>query len=183
MITCKRFFLHASASALLVPLIAAAPARANVINVGGVFYEVAFSSITYNSNPTLFNPAPLGQMPWWGDAFKASGFAAEVYDQLGLDLHQPGYGAVFAYAASASAPGEIYGIVQNTSDLNDQLDLDVSMPLSMATAYPFAIASLAKPVSVPVPVPLFGLAVGSVLAKRLRARSKAVKGAGPRRGL
>lgn len=175
MTSLKRSPLFAAVAGLCLPLLAAVPAHANVVNVGGVFYEIAFSSTTYASNPTAFNAAPLGQMPWWGDALSASAFAAQVYDQLGADLYQPGYGAVFAYGTGGSGPGEVYGIVQNTSDITDQLDLDPSFPLSVATAYPFAIATLSTPVSVPAPLPVFGFAVGSVWARRLRCRSRAAR--------
>lgn len=176
----SRHSLLGSAAALLVPLLASAPAHANVVTVGGMLYEIALSSIPYNSNTSLFNAAPLGQMPWWGDGQLASAFAAEVFDQLGANLFQPGYGAVFAYGTGGTVPGEVYAIVQNTLDINDQLDLDPSSPLSMVTAYPFAIATLSSPVPVPAPLPVFGFVVGSVWARRLRCRSRAARQQGVR---
>lgn len=175
MTSLKRYSLLGSAAALMVPLLASSPARANVVNVGGLYYEVAISSLAYNSNPTLFNPSPAGKMPWWGDALSASGFAAQVYDQLGADIYQAGYGAIFAYGTGAIAGGQVYGIVQNTSDNTDQLDLDSTAPLSFGTVYPYAIATLTSPASVPAPLPLLGAGAALAWSRRLRTRVRISK--------
>lgn len=153
-----------------LPLAACLPAQAVVVNILGSNYDVTFTSTSYIANPIAFGTPPVGQMPWWGDSSLASTFASQVYDQLG-DGYQTGYGPVFAYQFISTPSAEVYGITQNTTDINDQLDLDASAPLSAATAYAYASASLTTPpVEVPAPLPLLGGAAAMAWSRRLRRR-------------
>ena len=152
-----------------LPLAACLPAQAVVVNILGSNYDVTITSTSHNANPIAFGTPTAGQMPWWGDSSLASTFASQVYDQLG-DGYQPGYGPVFAYQFIATPSAEVYGITQNTTDINDQLDLDASAPLSAATAYAYASASLITPVPVPGPLPLAGAAAAFAWSRRLRRR-------------
>ena len=154
-----------------LPFAACLPAQAVVVNILGSNYDVTITSTSYNANPIAFGTPAAGQMPWWGDSSLASTFASQVYDQLG-DGYQPGYGPVFAYQFIATPSAEVYGITQNITDINDQLDLDASAPLSAATAYAYASASLITPVSatVPTPLPLLGGASAMAWSRRLRTR-------------
>jgi hypothetical protein len=154
-----------------LPLIACLPAQAVVVNILGSDYEVTFTSTSYNANSAAFAAPPAGQMPWWLNSTLASSFASQVYDQLG-DGYQTGYGPVFAYQFIAGPSAQLYGITQNTTDINDQLDLDASAPLSAATVYAYASASLITPASasVPAPLPLLGAAAAMAWSRRLRTR-------------
>ena len=155
--------------ALLLPLASAIPAQAVSVNVGSTSYDVSFITISQNLSPALFAASAPGQMPWWGDPGLASTFAAQVYDQLGFNLYQAGYGAVFAYNYNTAGLGEVYGIVQNTLDTSDQLDLDSTSPLAAANPYPYAIAAAASTTAVPAPLPLLGATAAFGWARRLRS--------------
>jgi hypothetical protein len=162
-----RIHVFAFLGACLLPLATPLAAEALTINVSGTDYEVFLTSTTYNANPDLFGAAPPGQMPWWGDVGLASAFAAEVYDQLGENVYQAGYGPVFAYDYNPAGFGEVYGLAQNTLDINDQLDLGSATPLSASLTYPYAYAVANTPV--PAPLPLFGAAAAFGWARRLRS--------------
>lgn len=156
--------------ALLLPLASAIPAQAVSVIVSGTSYDVSYTTTSHNLSSTLFAATAPGQMPWWGDPVLASTFAAQVYDQLGLNLYQADYGAVFAYDYNPAGSGEVYGIVQNTSDTSDQLNLDSTSPLAAANSYPYAIAAPASTTAVPAPVPLLGATAAFGWARRMRKR-------------
>jgi hypothetical protein len=92
-----------------------------------------------------------------------------VYDQLGLNLYQAGYGAVFAYDYNTTGLGEVYGIVQDTSNISSQLDLDSTFPLLAANSYPYAIAAATTTTAVPAPLPLLGATAAFGWARRFRS--------------
>jgi hypothetical protein len=160
-----RIKVLAFAGASILPLCPLA-AQAAAVNVGGTNYEVFFTSVSYNGNTDLFGAAPAGQMPWWGNVGLASAFASEVYDQVGENVYQGGYGPVFAYQYNLAGAGEVYGLAQNTLDINDQLDLGSATPLAASMTYPYAYAVANTPV--PAPMPLFGAAAAFGWARRLR---------------
>jgi hypothetical protein len=160
--------------ALLLPLASAIPAQAVLVNVGSTTYDVSFITTSQSLSSALFAATAPGQMPWWGDLGLASTFADQVYDQLGLNLYQADYGAVFAYDYNPGGLGEVYGIVQNTSDTSSQLDLDSTSPLAAANPYPYAIATAASTTAVPVPLPLLGAAAAFGWARRLRINRKLI---------
>jgi len=169
----SRVQLLALLSSSLLPLVSANPANALAINIGGVNYDVFYASTSYNASPDLFSATPPGQMPWWGDAGLASDFAAEVFDQLGQDLFQKGFGAVFAHSFSPAGLGSVNGIVQNTTDLNDQLDLDSTAPLASSSFFSYAYASSSTPPTrVPAPLPLLGVAAAFTWGRRIRKKIK-----------
>jgi hypothetical protein len=142
------------------------------INLSGTNYEVFFTTTSYNTNPDLFGAAPAGQMPWWGNVSLASSFAAKVYDQLGENVYQTSYGPVFAYGYSPAGFGEVYGLAQNTQDIDDQLDLGLgsATPIAASSTYSYAYANVNTPVEVPAPMPLFGAAAAFGWSRRLRRR-------------
>jgi hypothetical protein len=162
-----RIQVLAIAAAALLPLASPLAAQAVTIKVSGIDYEVSFTSTSYNANPDLFGAAPPGSMPWWGNVGLASAFAAEVFDQLGENVYQASYGPVFAYAFNPAGSGEVYGLTQNTLDINDQLNLDSTAPLAASVSHPYATAKANTPV--PAPVPLFGAAAAFGWARRLRS--------------
>jgi hypothetical protein len=173
-----RIHVLAFVGASLLPLATPLAAQAVTINVGGTDYEVFYTSTSYNANPDLFGAASPGQMPWWGNAALASAFALEVYNQLGQDVYQVGYGPVFAYDYNPANSGEVYGLAQNTLDINDQLNLDSIAPLAASVTHPYAYARANT--SVPAPMPLFGAAAAFGWARRLRNNLKLINGKGCR---
>lgn len=167
-----RLRLLIASSACLLPLISLQPAKAVVINLDGNSYDISVTNTSYTANPAAFSALPGGQMPWWGDLILASRFASEVYDQLGLDLYEPGYGAVFAYAFSPAGSGEINGVVQDTSDINSSLILDSLSPLGADNTYPYAFVQAASPVPIPGPLPLLGTVAAFGWARRIRSKTR-----------
>jgi hypothetical protein len=167
-----RIHVLAFVGASLLPLATPLAAQAVTINVSGTDYEVFYTSTSYNTSPNLFGAASPGQMPWWGNPALASAFALEVYNQLGEDAYQTSYGPIFAFAYSPAGSGEVYGLAQNTLDINDQLDLGSSSPLAANVMHPYAYARANTPV--PAPMPLFGAAAAFGWARRLRNNQKLI---------
>lgn len=175
-----RIHVLAFLGAALLPLASPLEAQALSVKVNGTNYEVFFASSSYNSNPDFFGAIPSGQTPWWENAGLASAFATEVYDQLGENVYQTSYGPFFAYDYNPTGLGEIYGLAQNTLDINDQLDLGSSTPLAASTIHPYAFAKAHTPVPVPAPLPLFGAAAAFGWARRLRNNRKLINSKLPR---
>jgi hypothetical protein len=167
-----RIHVLAFVGACLLPLTSPLAAQAVTVNLSGTDYEVFFTTTSYNTNPDLFGAAPPGQMPWWGNVSLASLFAAEVYDRLGENVYETSFGPVFAYGYSSAGSGEVYGLAQNTLDIDDQLDLGLgsATPLAASSTYSYAYANVNTPVEVPAPVPLFGAAAAFGWSRRLRRR-------------
>jgi hypothetical protein len=155
-----RLAVGAFLSGVLLPLLAPAPATAVVVQG----YDVSVLTLSYASQSSLFALPPLGQMPWWGNSNLASTFASEVFNQLGAGW-DPDYGPVFAYAVDTSA-GQVLGLTQSLTDVNDQIDVTPS--LTTTTRYAIAVAP------VPVPLPLLGAAAGLRWSRRLRQRTRVV---------
>ena len=171
MTAAPRIQVLAFIGASMLPLAFPLAAQALAITVGGTEYEVTFTSTSYQANPDLFGAAAPGLTPWWGNPGLAATFASEVYDQLGVNVYQAGYGPVFAYDYSLAGLGEVYGIAQNTLDINDQLILD-SPPLAANATHPYALATAST--SVPAPLPLLGAAFAFGWARRLRKNQQAL---------
>lgn len=167
-----RIHLLAFVGASLLPLASPLAAQAVAINVSGIDYEVIYTSTSYNASSDLFGAGSPGQMPWWNSATLAYNFALAVYDQLGVNVYQTGYGPVFAYDYNPAGTGEIYGLAQNTLDTNDQLNLDSFTPLAANVMHPYAYAKANTPV--PAPMPLFGAAAAFGWARRLRNKRKLI---------
>lgn len=165
-----RIHVLAFVGACLLPLSSPLAAQAVTIKLSGTDYEVFFATTSYKDNPDLFAAAPAGQMPWWGNVSLASLFAAKVYDQLGENVYQTSYGPVFAYGYSPAGFGEVYGLAQNTLDIDDQIDLGSATPLAASLTYSYAYAKANTPVDVPAPMPLFGAAAAFGWSRRLRRR-------------
>jgi len=176
-----RLRLLIASSACLLPLISLQPAKAVVITLDGNSYDISVTNTSYTANPAAFSALPGGQMPWWGDLTLASRFANEAYDQLGLDLYEPGYGAVFAYAFSPAGSGEIQGVVQNTYDITDALLLDSPSPLAADNSYPYAFVQAASPVPIPGPLPLLGTVAAFGWARRIRSKTRHFNSGGRQR--
>ena len=173
-----RVHVLAFVGASLLPFAFPLAAQSVSINLSGTDYEIFYTSTSYNTNPGLFGAASPGRMPWWGNAALAYDFALEVYNQLGEDVYQVGYGPVFAYDYNPANSSEVYGLAQNTLDINDQLNLDFTDPLAANVMHPYAYARANTPV--PAPIPLFGAAAAFGWARRLRNNLKLINGKGCR---
>lgn len=158
--------LLTTSTTVALSLLPVAPAAALTVTVGSYVYDVSVYTGSYNSNPTLFQGPPAGQMPWWGDGTGdlASIFAHQVYDRLGSGPTF-GYGPVFAYKLSGS---DILGIVQNLSDPLSQIEETVATDASVnyATATPLGPATS----PVPGPLPLLGVAAAFRGSRKLKTR-------------
>jgi hypothetical protein len=91
---------------------------------------------------------------------------------------EAGYGPIFAYAYNPANSSEVYGLAQNTLDINDQLNLDFAAPLVANVMHPYAYAKANTPV--PAPMPLIGAAAAFGWARRLRKNIKLINGKGCR---
>lgn len=138
--------------------LAASPAKAVVINLGGNAYDVSVAETSLASSGNLFDSPPLGQMPWWRDDQLASEAAAQVFNLLGSGW-DPGYGPVFAYDASM---GQVMGLAQSLTDPLDQIDVTPATGASVR----YAIASTPAPGA----LPLLGAAEMVRWSRRLRRR-------------
>jgi len=162
-----RFAALALLGGATLPLLSATPAAAVVVNVGGINYDVSISSTSYTLNPITFDLPPTGQMPWWGDAARASEFATKVFDQLGSGW-DPNYGPVFAYSIAAPQ-NQVEGLTQSLADINDQID--VTPATNAMVSYAIATAP------VPLPLPVMGAVAGYSCSRRLRLRLRQTTGA------
>ena len=158
MSTSFRIAALAFLSTAALPFLTPAPADAVVVNVNGQSYDVTTLSTSYAASTTLFQHAPIGSMPWWGDGGLASEFAAQIYNSLGAGW-DANYGPVFAHDQSV---GQVLGITQSLSDPLDQIDVTPSTS-DMVT---YAIATA----PVPGPLPLLGGAAAFGWSRQLRRR-------------
>ena len=83
-------------AAVAVGALAAGSARAYVVTVGGVKYDVTTFTGSYVDNTSKFQTAANGgAMPWWGSGSVAAAFANAVGSNLGTP--NGGEGPGFAY--------------------------------------------------------------------------------------
>jgi hypothetical protein len=154
------------AASVALPVLAGLPASAVTVRIGTIDYDVTVFTGSYDNNNSLFQTAPLGQMPWWGDTSGdlASLFAQQVYDQLG-NGPTSGYGPVFAYDLDM---GDVLGISQSLTNPLSQLDETLAPNASVA----YAIARPLLPPSTPVPgpLPVFGAMAAFGWSRRIRRR-------------
>jgi hypothetical protein len=153
-----------------LPLLSVAPASALTVTVGSIDYDVTVFNGSYNSNTSLFQVPPAGQMPWWANDTLALNFAEQVFNQLGLGPTS-GYGPVFAYELSGT---DILGISQNLTDILSQ-NLE-TIANNAAVNYAIATPLNSAPTSVPAPLPVFGAAAALGWSRQLRKRIAEVKG-------
>ena len=146
---------------ITLPLLASSPSAAVVVSVGSVSYDVTYATISYQSNQQSFDTfANVGQMPWWGNETFASLIANEVFTSLGASWDAD-HGPVFAYGLDGSG-ASINGVIQSLSALSVQDDVTIDV----ATAKPFAIATVAAP----APFPVIGAFAAYGWAGNLRKR-------------
>ena len=147
-----------------MPLLSVAPASALTVTVGSIDYDVTVFNGSYNSNSSLFQIPPAGQVPWWGNDMLAIDFAQQVYDQLGSGS-TPGNSPVFAYEVSGT---DILGISQDLGDI--LIQYPETIPDNAAVKYAIATPLNSAPASVPAPLPVFGAAAAFGWSRRIRRR-------------
>lgn len=147
-----------------MPLLYVAPASALTVTVGSIDYDVTVFNGSYNSNSSLFQIPPAGQVPWWGNDMLAIDFAQQVYDQLGSGS-TPGNSPVFAYDVSGT---DILGISQDLGDILIQYPETIAD--NAAVKYAIATPLNSAPASVPAPLPVFGAAAAFGWSRRIRRR-------------
>ena len=147
-----------------MPLLSVAPASALTVTVGSIDYDVTVFTGSYNSNSSLFQIPPAGQVPWWGNDMLAIDFAQQVYDQLGSGS-TPGNGPIFAYEVSGT---DILGMSQDLGDILIQYPETIAD--NAAVKYAIATPLNSAPASVPAPLPVFGAAAAFGWSRRIRKR-------------
>jgi len=136
-------------------------ARAYVVTVGGVKYDVTTFTGTYTANTSKFaTPANGGLMPWWSSSGNSSAvaFATAVGNYFGPNV----YYAFNDQGAGYPIPGNRFNVIlwQGAGYTGTGVGAD--------TSYKFAIASRFEPL--PGPLPLFGAAAAFGFSRKLRTR-------------
>jgi hypothetical protein len=144
-----------------------APARAVVINVGGVNWDI--SAEVVSPDPTefdfnLFTATFIIDQPWAGDEHIANDFAAALGARLGLD-NPSNYGPYFAFDAVGTGPVFDVG-VSASPDGSGALAFTVSSD----RAFFYAKATRAPRSVVPGPLPVLGGMAAFGWSRRLRRR-------------
>jgi len=147
-----------------LPLLSVAPASALTVTVGPIDYDVTVFNGSFNSNSSLFQIPPAGQVPWWKNDMLAIDFAQQVYDQLGSGS-TPGNGPIFAYEVSGT---DILGISQDLGNILIQYPETIAD--NAAVKYAIATPLNSVPASVPAPLPVFGAAAALGWSRRIRKR-------------
>jgi hypothetical protein len=158
---------------LALGCIVALPARAVIVNVSGISYDVLASNRAYDVDPSLFNSSA---MPWFTGNVLNSGlaydFAQAVYDQLGSNSYSGFAGAggpLFAYASSSP---DVYAVFQDTFNLAVQNETQVSGSGTFSYAY---VNVPAASTGVPAPLPVAGAALGFGWSRSLRSRLRSAR--------
>ena len=147
-----------------LPLLSVAPASALTVTVGPIDYDVTVFNGSFNSNSSLFQIPPAGQVPWWENDMLAIDFAQQVYDQLGSGS-TPGNGPIFAYELSGA---DIIGISQDLAD--PLVQYPETIEINAAVNYAIATPLNSAPTSGPAPLPVFGAAAALGWSRQLRKR-------------
>ena len=162
--------------ALAMGVLTAGQAKAFVVTVNSLQYDVTTFNGTYNANVSKFETAANGgEMPWWGElgGSTAVSFATAVGSQLGCP--NPNIGA---FGASSCA-GPFFGY--NNLDINGNrvsfVKFEPGFGISGSQVFfpdsaVWAKASLVNSQAVPGPLPVLGAAAALGFSRKLRKRIK-----------
>jgi len=143
-----------AATAVLAP---ATAAHAVSVVVDGSTYDIVTFTGTYSSNISRFTKK---EMPWYGNSSLAKAFAMAIGAQLGVP-NLGMFGPYFVHGLNGTLTTSVaYAPAQRRS-----------IPFAIPPAAPYAYA-VASTQSVPAPLPLFGMAAGFSISRRLRRRIK-----------
>ena len=79
------------------------PAKAIVVIVNSLHYDISTFTAAFDDNPTA-----LQSQPWWGSTSLATSFSAAVATQLGSPNEAGAYGPLFAFARSSAVAVSAY---------------------------------------------------------------------------
>jgi hypothetical protein len=153
--------------ALAMGVLTAGQAKAFVVTVNSLQYDVTTFFGTYNANTSQFATAANGGvMPWWGSSSLASQFATQVGSNLGTG--NEGAGPLFGYQISTNNSSQV------TTNVLVPSSVIITVDVSKAQSYYWAKASLvAQPAApVPGPLPALGAAAAFGFSRQLRKRIK-----------
>lgn len=144
-------------------------AKAVILTIDNVDYDVELYIGSYNDNASYFNlPSNGGRMAWWGNELLANDLAFQLAG--GLSPTPPaGQGPLFATSFDSI----------NVLVLASYFDLDTlgttdtiidGASFNPSTSYSWAVLVNNEPAPVPAPLPLLGAAAAFSASRRLRHR-------------
>jgi len=163
--------------------LAAMPAHALVVNVGGINYNVDTVLGTFAANETL-----LKSQVWWGDPGLAFLFASTVNNQIVASSNRfppdPLWGPFFSFQKSPeSDPNYVPQFTNQAKTWNDATSIvnEISTPVGtfdfgngpVTYSWTYATATLVP--TVPGPLPIFGAVAAFGYSRRLKKRIQGVK--------
>ena len=171
--------------ALTMGVLTTGQARAYIVNVGGLNYDVTTFTGSYNDHKSKFAQTPGGVMPWWGDSSLATQFSNALGYSLGapnsietLSAGSPtkiNVGPYFAYNGIVDKitflPSDTAATYHpNISPLIFSVDLNSSVTWAQVAPKPGPRDT--KPSTVPGPVPVIGAFAAFGFSRKLRKRIK-----------
>jgi hypothetical protein len=170
--SCRKLTIGAAAALTAISL-SPVSAKALVVTVNSVQYDVTTFTGTYNNNTSQFETAANGGvMPWWGSSASAEQFAITVGTSLGIVNNCQGSkncGPFFAYAISGTSSILNYRFDQSASGGVGGV-LISPLGAGYHASRDWAQATLHTPV--PGPLPLFGVGAAFTFSRRLRKKIK-----------
>ena len=137
-----------------------APARAVIINIEGVYWDISAEEVSPAINIDLFKATYITTQPWDGDANIANKFAAALGNQLSLP-NPTNYGPFFAFDAVGTATPYDVGV-------SGSPDGSGAIAFTVRFEQPFTYAKATR--VVPGPLPVLGGMAAFGWSRRLRRR-------------
>jgi hypothetical protein len=137
-----------------------APARAVVINVGGVDWTISAEVVNPGTNIDFFKTTYITSQPWAGDGNLANDFASALGNQLTLP-NPSNYGPFFAFDADGTATPYDVGVSGSEGGSG-------AMAFTVRFDQPFTYAKATR--VVPGPLPVLGGMAAFGWSRRLRRR-------------
>ena len=141
-----------------------APARAVVINVGGVDWTISAEVVNPGTNIDFFKTTYITSQPWAGDGNLANDFASALGNQLTLP-NPSNYGPYFAFNAVGTATDYDIGVSASSNGSGA-----LAFTVGSDQPYTYARASRGPSTVVPGPLPVLGGMAAFGWSRRLRRR-------------
>ena len=169
--------------ALTMGVLTTGQARAYIVNVGGLDYDVTTFTGSYNDHKSKFAQTPGGVMPWWGDSSLATQFSNALGYSLGapnsietLSAGSPKNINVGPYFAYNSIVDKITFLLSDTAATYhpnpSPLIFSVDLNSSVTWAQVARQRDNPEPSAVPGPVPAIGAFAAFGFSRKLRKRIK-----------